>query len=348
MTVPTMIDASAFADKYLTGPDGDHDLARVMLEAFAEALMSAQASAMCDAGYGERTEERTNSRNGYRHRDWDTRVGTIDLAIPKWRASFPTGRWAAGGAGVGVGGRPGVPRGCATRSMTGAGDGHRGDLEVAGVAHGRGARCRVAEPLDGGPYRYLWIDALTQRVREGGRVVNCSVVVATVVTCGGHREVAGFDIVTTSRPRRDPRDRAGARRGGAAPTSWRTSPGVSQGARYLGPAGTSSQLTQAGFVDVACYSSTPPMTSWRSPPTREHWRDPVARNGSTRDPPRTDSGSSPPPSSALCSPSRPTSGPPPSATCPPSPRPRPPHPPASPTSTRPQPQTAWGGGGLTG
>ncbi len=55
-------------------------------------------------------------------------------------------------------------------------------------------RCR---PLDGGPYRYLWIDALTQRVREGGRVVNCSVVVATVVTCGGHREVAGFDIVTT-------------------------------------------------------------------------------------------------------------------------------------------------------
>lgn len=93
MTVPTMIDASAFADKYLTGPDGDHDLARVMLEAFAEALMSAQASAMCDAGYGERTEERTNSRNGYRHRDWDTRVGTIDLAIPKLRESTYFPHW---------------------------------------------------------------------------------------------------------------------------------------------------------------------------------------------------------------------------------------------------------------
>ena len=51
--------------------------------------------------------------------------------------------------------------------------------------------------LDQGPYRYLWIDALTQRVREGGRVVNVSLVVATVVNREGRREIAGFDIVTT-------------------------------------------------------------------------------------------------------------------------------------------------------
>src|SRR4051794_41474220 len=56
-----------------------------MLKTFAETMMSAQASAMCQAGYGERTEERANSRNGYRHRPWDTRVGSIDLAIPKLR-----------------------------------------------------------------------------------------------------------------------------------------------------------------------------------------------------------------------------------------------------------------------
>jgi len=85
VTVPTMIDPSAFADKYLTGDDGDHDLARQMLATFAEALMSAQASALCEAGYGERSDDRVNSRNGYRLRPWDSRVGSIDLAIPKLR-----------------------------------------------------------------------------------------------------------------------------------------------------------------------------------------------------------------------------------------------------------------------
>ena len=47
--------------------------------------MSAQASMQCNAAYGERTEERENSRNGYRMRPWDTRVGSIDLAVPKLR-----------------------------------------------------------------------------------------------------------------------------------------------------------------------------------------------------------------------------------------------------------------------
>jgi len=52
-------------------------------------------------------------------------------------------------------------------------------------------------PLDAGPYRYLWIDALTQKVREGGRVVNVSAVIATAVTFEGRREIIGFNIVTT-------------------------------------------------------------------------------------------------------------------------------------------------------
>lgn len=52
-------------------------------------------------------------------------------------------------------------------------------------------------PLDNGPYRYLWIDALTQRVREGGRVVNVSAVIATAVNADGQREIVGFDIATT-------------------------------------------------------------------------------------------------------------------------------------------------------
>ena len=86
MNVPTTIDAGAWLGKYLEGADGDTDLTRAMLQAFAEAVMSAQASMQCNAGYLERTEERENSRNEYRMRPWDTRVGIIDqLAVPKLR-----------------------------------------------------------------------------------------------------------------------------------------------------------------------------------------------------------------------------------------------------------------------
>jgi putative transposase len=73
VTVPSALDAAGWLGKHLEGDDGDTDLARAMLQAFAETLMSAQASMQGWAGLGERTEERTNTRNGYRHRPWDTR-----------------------------------------------------------------------------------------------------------------------------------------------------------------------------------------------------------------------------------------------------------------------------------
>ena len=93
MTVPSTIDAAGWLGKYLEGDDGDTDLARSMLQAFAEALMSAEASATCGAAYNERTEERTNSRNGYRRRPWDTRAGSIDLAVPKLREGSYFPNW---------------------------------------------------------------------------------------------------------------------------------------------------------------------------------------------------------------------------------------------------------------
>src|SRR2546422_8742150 len=67
------------------------DLLRAMVQDFAEALMGAEADAVCGAGYGERSPERVNSRNGYRAREWDTRAGTVELAIPKLRSGsyFP-------------------------------------------------------------------------------------------------------------------------------------------------------------------------------------------------------------------------------------------------------------------
>jgi putative transposase len=67
------------------------DLLRAMVRDMAEALMGAEAEALCGAAYGERSPERLNRRNGYRERDWDTRVGSIELAVPKLRAGsyFP-------------------------------------------------------------------------------------------------------------------------------------------------------------------------------------------------------------------------------------------------------------------
>ena len=65
--------------------DAHPDLLRAMVKEFAEALMSADADGVCGAGYGERSSQRVNRRNGYRERDWDTRVGSIELAVPRLR-----------------------------------------------------------------------------------------------------------------------------------------------------------------------------------------------------------------------------------------------------------------------
>ena len=134
MNVPTTIDAGAWLGKYLEGADGDTDLARSMLGAFAEAIMSAQASMQCNAGYGERTTERENSRNGYRTRPWDTRVGTIELNVPKLRRGVSRPRGAAQPTptlrtGAGGGDLPGLRRRGlhAARRRPRQGHGHRGD-----------------------------------------------------------------------------------------------------------------------------------------------------------------------------------------------------------------------------
>jgi hypothetical protein len=61
------------------------DVLRELLATFIHTLMGAEADAVCGAAYGQRSAERTNSRNGYRHRQFDTRAGSLDLAIPKLR-----------------------------------------------------------------------------------------------------------------------------------------------------------------------------------------------------------------------------------------------------------------------
>ena len=83
MTATPSIDLPGWMAEQLS--QASPDLLRAMLQTFAEALMSADADAVCGAGYGQRNPDRTNTRNGYRRRGWDTRAGSIDLAIPKLR-----------------------------------------------------------------------------------------------------------------------------------------------------------------------------------------------------------------------------------------------------------------------
>jgi transposase-like protein len=89
MAATPSIDLSGWFDEQLAG--ASPDLLRDMIKTFAEALMGADADAVCGAEYRARSAERTNSRNGYRGREWDTRAGTIEVAIPKLRAGsyFP-------------------------------------------------------------------------------------------------------------------------------------------------------------------------------------------------------------------------------------------------------------------
>ena len=175
---------------------------------FAQRLMAAEVDALTGAGWGEVSPERVNHRNGYRQRPFDTRVGTIELAIPKLRrgSCFPDwlvdSRRRAEKALVAVVAECYV-RGVSTRRVDGLvkslGIESLSKSQVSGMAAELDEM--VAEfrnrPLDAGPYTYVWMDALTEKVREGGRIINVAVVIAVGVNNDGHREVLGLDVITT-------------------------------------------------------------------------------------------------------------------------------------------------------
>jgi transposase-like protein len=188
--------------------DDDNDLLREMVHSFAERLMAAEVDALCNAGYGEVSAERTNSRNGYRSRQLDTRVGSMDLAIPKLReGSYYPGwllepRRRAERAMVAVVAECYV-RGVSTRRVEGLvqtlGIENLSKSQVSRMAKDLDGEVEAFRnrPLDGGPYTYVSMDAVTQKVREGGRIVNVAVVIAVGVNAEGHREVLGLDVITT-------------------------------------------------------------------------------------------------------------------------------------------------------
>ena len=85
MTAVPSVDPARFLHDELA--QASPDLMRELLTTFVNALLSAQADAVCGAEYGARDPERVNRRNGYRHRELDTRVGTLDVAVPKPRST---------------------------------------------------------------------------------------------------------------------------------------------------------------------------------------------------------------------------------------------------------------------
>ena len=91
MTASDSVPLHALAEDNLAA--ASPDLLRAMVKTFADALMSAEADAVCGAEYGQVSEDRVNSRNGYRNREWDTRAGTVELAIPKLRSGSYFPHW---------------------------------------------------------------------------------------------------------------------------------------------------------------------------------------------------------------------------------------------------------------
>ncbi len=206
MAVPNNVDPLAFVRKHLE--QGNQDLLAEMVKAFADQLMAAEAQALCNADYGEVSSERANSRNGYRLRQLDTRAGSIDLAIPKLRQGSYFPEWLleprrrAERALVAVVAQCYV-EGVSTRRVddivrTMGIDGISAS-QVSAMAKSLDEAVQAFRnrPIDAGPYTYVWLDALTQKVREGGRIVNVAVVIATGVNADGHREVLGVDLITT-------------------------------------------------------------------------------------------------------------------------------------------------------
>jgi putative transposase len=183
------------------------DLLRQMVQSFAEALMSAEVDAVCGAGYGQRSPDRSNTRNGYRHRGWDTRAGSIDLAVPKLREGTYFPEWLlerrrrAESALVSV---------VATSYLLGVST-RRMEKLVEQLGITRLSKSQVSEmakdldgqveafrtrPLDAGPYTFLAADALVLKVREGGRTVNVHALLATGVNADGYREILGLHLTS--------------------------------------------------------------------------------------------------------------------------------------------------------
>jgi putative transposase len=205
MTATPSIELPAWMAEQLS--QASPDLLRQMVQIFAEALMSADADAVCGAAYGQRSPDRRNTRNGYRWRGWDTRAGSIELAVPKLREGsyFPDWllerRRRAESALVSVVATSYL-LGVSTRRMEKLvqtlGIAGLSKSQVSEMAKDLDSQVEAfrTRPLDAGPYTFVAADALVLKVREAGRTVNVHALLATGVNADGYREILGLHVTS--------------------------------------------------------------------------------------------------------------------------------------------------------
>ena len=207
MTAPHIVDPVGVLSEALS--DASPDLMRSLLQTMINALLSADADAVVGAEWGQHSPDRIAQRNGYRHRDLDTRVGTIDVAVPKLRQGTYFPEWLMERRKRSEAAMITVIADCylagvSTRRM----DKLVKTLGIHSLSKSQVSRMAADldehveqfrhRPLgDAGPFTFVAADALTMKVREGGRVINAVVLVATGVNADGHREVLGLRIATS-------------------------------------------------------------------------------------------------------------------------------------------------------
>ncbi len=181
----------------------DVDFLREGMRVFSEAVMEREVTQHVGAERHARTETRTGQRNGYRERRWDTRVGTIDLQVPRVRdgSYFPAlldPRRRAERALTAVV-QEAYVHGVSTRRV----DDLVQALGIVGIS--KSEVSRLCETLDAeverfrtrplvGRYPYVWLDATYVKVRQDGRVVSMAIVIVIGVNADGQREVLGLDV----------------------------------------------------------------------------------------------------------------------------------------------------------
>ena len=181
----------------------DHDLLREMMTFVVNRMMDLDVEGITHAAYGERSADRSNSRNGYRERPWHTTVGTVPVAIPKLRKGsyfppFLEARRTSDKALIAVI-QEAYVHGVSTRSV----DDLAKAMGLDGISKSQVSR--LCEEIDGrvktfldrpieGTWPYLWIDATYVKVREGGRIISVAVIIAVAANTDGRREILGMAV----------------------------------------------------------------------------------------------------------------------------------------------------------
>jgi putative transposase len=207
MTVNPSIDPARLLQEQVA--QASPDLLRELLTLFINTLMSADADAVCGAAYGQVSPDRTNRRNGYRAREFDTRTGTLDLAVPKLRTGTYFPEWLLERRKRAERALTSVVATCyllgvSTRRM----DRLVQSLGITGLSKSQVSEMakdldehveqfRTRSLADAGPFTFVAADALVLKVREGGRVVGVHALVATGVNGDGHREILGLQVTTS-------------------------------------------------------------------------------------------------------------------------------------------------------